>query len=238
MGNFISYYIYSTMSSQDLQNYVQITDNDDTFINNNSNTNLPDLHELVIENSNIDIQPKFYELFIYIDHESSQLKDLYVNAAHKHNQIVDNYLNALIKNEEKMESYCFNAGFDLFCPEDTESIGAQKVTLNHKIISCMKMKNIYVSYYLYSRSSTPLKTPLRLANSVGIIDSGYRGHIKAVFDNKNDYDFMEYNIEFGSRLAQLCPPNLEYPMKIYIVDNVESLGITNRGTGGFGSTGI
>jgi dUTP pyrophosphatase len=102
----------------------------------------------------------------------------------------------------------------------------------------MKMKNIYVSYYLYSRSSTPLKTPLRLANSVGIIDSGYRGHIKAVFDNKNDYDFMEYNIEFGSRLTQLCPPNLEYPMKINIVNNIESLGITNRGTGGFGSTGI
>ena len=136
-----------------MQNYVQITDNDDTFINNNNtnNTNLPDLHELVIENSNIDIQPKFYELFIYIDHESSQLKHLYLNAAHKHNQIVDNYLNALIKNEEKMESYCFNAGFDLFCHQDTESIGAQKVILNHKIISFMKIKNIYVSYYLYSQ---------------------------------------------------------------------------------------
>ena len=147
------------------------------------------------------------------------LKDLYVNSVHKHNKIVDDYLTAITKNETNMEQYCFNAGFDLFCPEDTESIGAQKVVLDHKIISCMKMKNIYVSYYLYSRSSTPMKTPLRLANSVGVIDSGYRGHIKAVFDNKNDYDFMEFNIEFGSRLAQLCPPNLEYPMKIIIVDN-------------------
>ena len=33
MGNFISYYIYSSMSSQDLQNYIQISDNNDTFIN-------------------------------------------------------------------------------------------------------------------------------------------------------------------------------------------------------------
>ena len=48
---------------------------------------------------------------------------------------------------------------------------------------------------------------------------------------------MEFNIEFGSRLAQLCPPNLEYPMKIYIVDDIDSLGITDRGDAGFGSTG-
>ena len=63
-------------------------------------------------------------------------------------------------------------------------------------------------HIIYIVVHTPLKTPLRLANSVGIIDSGYRGHIKVTFDNKNDYDFMEYNIEFGSRLTQLCPPNL------------------------------
>ena len=190
-----------------------------------------------VKSEPLPIISKFYELFIYIDHDSPELKDLYVNSVHKHNKIVDDYLTAIAKNETNMEQYCFNAGFDLFCPEDTESIGAQKVVLDHKIISCMKMKNIYVSYYLYSRSSTPMKTPLRLANSVGVIDSGYRGHIKAVFDNKNDYDFMEFNIEFGSRLAQICPPNLEYPMKIYIVDDIQSLGITDRGDGGFGSTG-
>ena len=50
----------------------------------------------------------------------------------------------------------------------------------------------YVSYYLYPRSSVSTKTPLRLANSVGIIDSGYRGNIKAVFDINQSY----FNIVF------------------------------------------
>jgi dUTP pyrophosphatase len=223
----------STYARQELYDYMKLSDaqNQTDF----ETTLLIEQPESKSES--LPIIPKFYELFIYIDHDSSELKDLYLNSVHKHNKIVDDYLTAISKNETNMEKYCFNAGFDLFCPEDTESIGAQKVVLDHKIISCMKMKNIYVSYYLYSRSSTPMKTPLRLANSVGVIDSGYRGHIKAVFDNKNDYDFMEYNIEFGSRLAQLCPPNLEYPMKIYIVDDIQSLGITDRGDGGFGSTG-
>ena len=133
--------------------------------------------------------PQFYELFIYIDSESPELKQLYIDSICTHNQNVDNYLNAVINNQLDMESYCFNAGFDLFCPQDTDSMGAQKVVLDHKIVTCMKMKHWYVSYYLYPRSSV-VKTPLRLANSVGIIDSGYRGNIKAVFDNISGYFFF------------------------------------------------
>ena len=91
-----------------------------------------------------------------------------------------------------------------------------------------------VGYYLYLRSSTGTKTPLRLANSVGIIDSGYRGNIIAAFDNKN---VDNYNVIEGDRLVQICPPNLSYPLIINIVENEENLGITNRGDGGFGSTG-
>ena len=49
----------------------------------------------------------------------------------------------------------------------------------------MKRNNNYVGFYLYMRSSTASKTPLRLANNVGIIDSGYRGNIKALFDIKS-----------------------------------------------------
>ena len=91
-----------------------------------------------------------------------------------------------------------------------------------------------VGYYLYPRSSTGTKTPLRLANSVGIIDSGYRGHIIAVFDNWKEEN---YCIEPYQRMAQLCPPNLTYPMYVKIVESEEELGFTSRGTGGFGSTG-
>ena len=94
----------------------------------------------------------------------------------------------------------------------------------------------FVSYYLYSRSSLPLNTPLRLANNVGIIDSDIEVILK-VFDNIYGYDFMDFTVEFGTRLLQICPPNLEYPMKIVIVDNISKLGQTERGEGGFGSTG-
>ena len=155
--------------------------------------------------------------------------------------VVDSYLDAINNYEIFMEKYCFNAGFDLFCPENIETIGAQKNILDHKIKCSMKIMGEnyqYVSYYLYARSSLPLKTPLRLANSVGIIDSGYRGNIKAIFDNIQGFDFMDCTIDAGTRLVQICPPNLEYPMKVTIVDNLSELGQTERGENGLGSTGI
>ena len=94
-----------------------------------------------------------------------------------------------------------------------------------------------VGYYLYMRSSTPIKTPLRMANCVGIIDSGYRGTIRAVFDILysciDDFEFTKYN-----RYVQLAPPNIGRPMKVYIVDDLSMLGKkNNRNENGFGSSG-
>jgi dUTP pyrophosphatase len=84
-------------------------------------------------------------------------------------------------------------------------------------------------YYLYPRSSLS-KTPLRLANSVGIIDSSYRGELIAAVDNISEEDF---DIKQGQRLFQLCSPTLE-PIN-YTVTN--ELSETKRGDCGFGSTG-
>ena len=92
-----------------------------------------------------------------------------------------------------------------------------------------------VGYYLYPRSSTGTKTPLRLANSVGIIDSGYRGNIIAAFDNWLDDD---YTVLKDSRVVQLCPPDLSYPVVVSLVSEESELGLTKRGEGGFGSTGL
>ena len=65
-----------------------------------------------------------------------------------------------------------------------------------------------IGYYLYPRSSIS-KTPLILANSVGIIDSGYRGNIKACFDlNKNHESYDNFKIESGNRYVQITPPNI------------------------------
>ena len=98
----------------------------------------------------------------------------------------------------------------------------------------MKMGARYVGYYLYPRSSTGSKTPLRMANSVGIIDSGYRGNLQVYLDNISQEDFT---ITQGERYVQICPPNLDYPIYVVVVDKIEDLGLTNRGSNGFGSTG-
>ena len=90
------------------------------------------------------------------------------------------------------------------------------------------------AYYLYPRSSI-IKTPLRLSNSVGIIDSGYRGEITAVVD-KVDNQVDSFQIRAMDRYFQLCHPSL-MPFKVVIVDTIEELGLTARGDGGFGSTG-
>ena len=76
------------------------------------------------------------------------------------------------------------------------------------------------------------KTKFRLANSVGIIDSGYRGFLGAVLDNiSNEPQNTETN-----RLLQICSPTLQ-PFLVSIVNNEKELGSTERGCGGFGSTG-
>ena len=86
-----------------------------------------------------------------------------------------------------------------------------------------------VSYYLYPRSSIS-KTPLRMANSTGIIDAGYRGNIMVAVDNINN---EPYTIEKGTRLFQICGPTLE-PITMDIVDELSN---SERGSNGFGSTG-
>ena len=102
--------------------------------------------------------------------------------------------------------------------------------------------SFYTGYFLYPRSSIS-KTPLRLANSLGIIDSGYRGNLMGMFDvvnidkdEKREYNDADYYIKKYDKLVQICAPNL-CPIFVEIVDTLEALGEeTERGEGGFGST--
>jgi len=153
----------------------------------------------------------------------------------------------------------FNAGFDLLAPSAMTIHGYNTVKIDH-LVKCKMTKiiphsshsiNVYqesngllrqyntsilpVGFYLYPRSSTGTKTPLRLANSVGIIDSGYRGPLIAAFDNWKQDEFL---VQEGQRLVQICAPDLSYPLYIILVDKEEDLGKTLRGSGGFGSTGV
>ena len=92
--------------------------------------------------------------------------------------------------------------------------------------------NNYYPYYLYPRSSIS-KTPLIMANSVGIIDKDYRGDIMAKVRHIPFEGVEDYKVEMGTRLFQICSPDLS-PLKLVIV---EELTETSRGEGGFGSTG-
>ena len=86
-------------------------------------------------------------------------------------------------------------------------------------------------FLMFPRSSI-CKTPLRLSNSVGVIDSGYTGEICAYFDNiKKD----SYTIKPGQALLQICSFNGD-PLSMRVLDNNEQLRSTDRGQGGFGST--
>ena len=119
-----------------------------------------------------------------------------------------------------------DAGLDLFIIDKT----TVKPGLSGMIklqIACENIDN--KPYFLLPRSSIS-KTSLRLSNSVGLIDAGYRGEIMAAVDN---IKAEEYTVEPGQRLFQLVPIDGS-PISFELVDELSE---TSRGAGGFGSTG-
>lgn len=123
-----------------------------------------------------------------------------------------------------------DSGLDLFIVKD-EIIPAGQTILVDLGISC-QLKGVnekYYSYNMYSRSSIS-KTPLRLANGVGLCDAGYLGPLKAALHNTGTSDYI---VKKGERYVQLARPDLEEVS----FELVEDFGrITTRGQGGFGST--
>jgi len=125
-----------------------------------------------------------------------------------------------------------DSGLDLFFPEDVTLHPGDRGVLIDFGIQCEAItKNGLnpLSYYLYPRSSIS-KTPLRMANSVGIIDSGYRGNIIVALDHIGTEPF---DIQKGTRLYQICSPTLD-SIHLQITDTLSG---TDRGGNGFGSTG-
>lgn len=141
-----------------------------------------------------------------------ELKNLYEDHVNKHNDHVMNDPHP-------------NSGFDIYVPIETTVPAKEVLFLKHNI-SCSMVDNI--GYYLYPRSSIS-KTPLMMANHVGIIDCGYRGNIIGALRNLDD---KEYVIPKHTRLFQICSGDL----KPFTVNLVSELGDTSRGEGGFGST--
>jgi dUTPase len=207
-----------------------------------------------ILNTLLNIYDRIMVLKLYVDINDINLIDRYRDAANQHN-------NRLLNNPEHID-----AGFDLYAPGGPDSRDdfdydpsilrfygpgwANQSTVNrlNLRVSCSARiftdtgKNFNTGYYMHPRSSLS-RTPLRLANATGIIDAGYRGHLMGMFDLVNLPDNLSDSREadyFGrkfDRYLQICAPGM-IPIIVEIVDSREELGgETERGGGGFGSTG-
>jgi len=186
----------------------------------------------------------FAVLKLAVNGDQPELMELYTSHIAKHNSSVQLALFP-------------NSGFDIFVPEETvfdRDFVTKFVDLKIKteMIYCDKNINVTLEmdsgetetisgasyssgYYVYPRSSIS-KTPLMLANHVGIIDSGYRGNlIAAVRKLPSDPEQSTYVVEKHTRLFQVCHPTL-CPVFVVLVPESE-LNSSERGEGGFGSTG-
>ena len=237
-----------------MANFLNNSNSNSNSNSNNSNSTL----FINTVNSLLNTYEKVMVLNVFVDSNDENLKHTYINAANTHN-------NKVIHLQEHID-----AGFDLFAP------GNQGEAFNHYgieipffgpgredrnpvnkldfMVSCSAQmvtdggKCFNTGYYMYPRSSLS-KTRLRLANSVGIIDSGYRGHLTGMFDvvnidsniNNNFNNYHNSEADFWGRkfdrYVQICAPGL-VPILVQVVDTMEELGgETARGGGGFGSTG-
>jgi dUTP pyrophosphatase len=120
-----------------------------------------------------------------------------------------------------------DAGMDLTITEIKENNFRQ---ISYGFGIAMEIPNGYVGL-VFPRSSVK-NLDLLLSNCVGVIDSGYRGEIQSTFKKTYGFDSTKYNV--GERGAQIII--LPYP-QVFMVESDE-LSDTERGTGGFGSTGL
>jgi dUTP pyrophosphatase len=160
------------------------------------------------------------QLKVFINSSDTNVLNAYTDHITNHNSKLDN------------DAPYEDSGFDIYVPSYTTFQGKSVTKVNMEIKCAAYINNMPCGFYVYPRSSIS-KTPLRLANQVGIIDAGYRGCLIGAFDNIRDDD---YHVEANTRLLQICGPSLQ-PINAELVYSEEELGQTNRGAGGFGSTG-
>ena len=174
-------------------------------------------------------------LKLYVDTNDNSLLDTYRAHIDTHN------------NKIKMGQFP-DSGFDIFVPEETilnKPFETQMVDLKIRgEMTLYQSSNSVVipsAYYVYPRSSMS-KTPIMLANHTGIIDSGYRGNLISALRwiptlPLPKSDMPNYIIPKQTRLLQICHPSL-CPIFVDLVEDAAELTSTERGAGGFGSTGV
>lgn len=130
--------------------------------------------------------------------------------------------------EAKLPTYATDGSgcFDIYCTNS-------KTVFDNATFDTGLSFEIPVGYVMlvFSRSGHGFKNNVRLANCVGIIDSDYRGELKVKLTN----DFIpSMDVQAGDRIAQA----MVIPFEQVQFLEVDALSETERGTGGFGSTGV
>ena len=123
----------------------------------------------------------------------------------------------------------FSAGADLYAciSEDIVINPSERILIPTGI--AMAIPESYGGF-IFPRSGTASKYGISLSNCVGVVDSDYRGEIKiAIINHINEV----YTIKNGDRIAQM----VIMPVDLCSYTECDSLDETDRGEGGFGSTG-
>ena len=121
------------------------------------------------------------------------------------------------------------AGADLYaCLEETVTLQPGETAFIPTGLS-MELPRGYVGL-IYARSGLACKRDLAPANKVGVIDSDYRGEFMVALHNHGS---RPQTVENGERIAQLVVTPVLTPTFV----ECDSLSDSQRGTGGFGSTG-
>ena len=166
---------------------------------------------------------------IIVDEVMNNLFSIFEQAINKyHSYAID--LPLTIEENAKTPTYAHesDAAADLYA---LETVTLEGHSLSNKIRTGVKIQlpEGWLAMIL-PRSSMGAKTPLRLSNSVGLIDSGYRGELGVLYDNISD---SQYTINAGDRIAQLLVMP-SYRFRANVVDTLED---SDRGETGFGDSG-
>jgi len=125
-----------------------------------------------------------------------------------------------------------SAGADLFACVGDAHLGVPVNPAERKLIPTGIAIEIPAGFggFVFPRSSLATKNGISLANCVGVIDADYRGEVKVALINHSN---EPYTVQNGDRIAQL----VILPVESAEFTEKSTLSDTERGDGGFGSTG-
>lgn len=121
-----------------------------------------------------------------------------------------------------------DAGLDLFSAEAVTLEPGERAAIATGL--AVEIPPGYAGF-VHARSGRALREGLALVNAPGLVDSGYRGEVKVIVVNLDAGDVVQ--VERGDKIAQL----VIQPVVQADVVEVDELEATDRGAGGFGSTG-